>query len=71
MYEQGKQMMTVDGQTPSFMTRMGIATVSGAVGGFCGVPGDLVNVRMQNDVKLPPERRRNYKHAIDGVVRVI
>ncbi|KAF0037685.1 hypothetical protein F2P81_010559 [Scophthalmus maximus] len=30
----------------------------------------MVNVRMQNDMKLPPELRRNYKHAIDGVFRV-
>ncbi|KAJ8979393.1 hypothetical protein NQ317_015822 [Molorchus minor] len=26
---------------------------------------------MQHDIKLPPEQRRNYKHAIDGFVRVI
>lgn len=32
--------------------------MSGAVGGFVGTPGDLVNVRMQNDVKLPLEQRR-------------
>jgi solute carrier family 25 (mitochondrial dicarboxylate transporter), member 10 len=36
-----------------------------------GTPGDLVNVRMQNDIKLPPEQRRNYKHALDGVVRIL
>ncbi|TNN70947.1 Mitochondrial dicarboxylate carrier [Liparis tanakae] len=30
----------------------------------------MVNVRMQNDMKLPPELRRNYKHAIDGLFRV-
>ena len=32
--------------------------VSGAFGGFVGTPGDLVNVRMQNDVKLPIDQRR-------------
>jgi len=26
---------------------------------------------MQNDCKLPKESRRNYKHAIDGIVRII
>lgn len=26
---------------------------------------------MQNDIKLPPEQRRNYKHAGDGVIRII
>merc|ERR1711994_464100 len=29
-----------------------------------------MGVRMQNDMKLPPEQRRNYKHAIDGMARV-
>ena len=35
-----------------------------------GAPADLVNVRMQNDCKLPREQRRNYNHAIDGLVRI-
>ncbi len=35
-----------------------------------GAPADLVNVRMQNDCKLPKETRRNYKHAIDGLIRI-
>lgn len=26
---------------------------------------------MQNDIKLPPGERRNYKHALDGVYRII
>jgi dicarboxylate transporter 10 len=25
---------------------------------------------MQNDCKLPKEQRRNYKHAIDGLIRI-
>lgn len=41
-----------------------IAGMSGAVGGFVGTPGDLVNVRMQNDVKLPPELRRKFEKLI-------
>ena len=36
-----------------------------------GAPADLVNVRMQNDCKLPKEQRRNYKHAIDGIARIV
>ncbi|OQV21913.1 Mitochondrial dicarboxylate carrier [Hypsibius exemplaris] len=47
------------------------AGFSGACGGFVGAPADLVNVRMQNDVKLPEGMRRNYKHALDGLVRVV
>lgn len=31
--------------------------------GFIGTPGDMVNVRMQNDVKLPPDQRRKYVYT--------
>ncbi|KAI4464012.1 mitochondrial dicarboxylate carrier-related [Holotrichia oblita] len=55
----------------SFLARIGMASVAGAAGGFIGTPADLINVRMQNDVKLPPDHRRNYKHAIDGLFRVL
>ncbi|GJQ77385.1 hypothetical protein Trydic_g20789 [Trypoxylus dichotomus] len=54
----------------NFLTKIAIASVAGAAGGFIGTPGDMVNVRMQNDVKLPPEQKRNYKHALDGLFRV-
>lgn len=29
-----------------------MAGISGACGGFIGTPGDMVNVRMQNDMKV-------------------
>lgn len=51
-------MIAPKGEKVSFLTMVGMASVSGAVGGFVGVPADLVNVRMQNDIKLPPENRR-------------
>ena len=53
--------------------RLTMAGVSGAFGGVVGAPADMVNVRMQNDVKLPidSDQRRNYKHAIDGLIRII
>ncbi len=35
-----------------------------------GAPADVVNVRMQNDCKLPMEQRRNYKHAFNGLIRI-
>lgn len=41
------------------------------VGGIAGSPADLINVRMQNDIKLPEAERRKYKHAIDGFFRII
>ncbi|CAO3624539.1 unnamed protein product [Mucor hiemalis] len=46
------------------------SSIAGALGGACGNPGDVINVRMQNDGQLPREQRRNYKHAIDGIIRI-
>ena len=48
-----------------------MASTSGFLGGIAGNPADILNVRMQNDAALPPAERRNYKHAIDGLVRMI
>ncbi|KAL3272878.1 hypothetical protein HHI36_014337 [Cryptolaemus montrouzieri] len=67
IYEVAKQSIPGD---PDFLTKVGIAGLAGAAGGFVGTPADMVNVRMQNDIKLPPEKRRNYKHAFDGLWRV-
>jgi dicarboxylate transporter 10 len=54
-----------------FYEKIILAAGSGAIGGVCGQPADLVNVRMQNDMKLEAAKRRNYKHAIDGMVRIV
>ncbi|KAF5293599.1 hypothetical protein FQA39_LY03084 [Lamprigera yunnana] len=70
MYEITKQTVQKSGVEAGFGTKVAIAAISGAVGGFVGTPADMVNVRMQNDIKLPPEKRRNYKHAFDGLWRV-
>jgi len=53
-----KQALSPNGEQVSFPTLVVMASASGAVGGFIGVPADLVNVRMQNDIKLPKESRR-------------
>uniref|UniRef100_A0A914BXP9 Mitochondrial dicarboxylate carrier n=1 Tax=Acrobeloides nanus TaxID=290746 RepID=A0A914BXP9_9BILA len=70
IYETLKKQLPSDKSVP-FYQKVFLAGFSGACGGFVGTPGDLVNVRMQNDIKLPPEQRRNYKHALDGVVRIL
>ncbi|KAM8706392.1 hypothetical protein ACLKA7_010640 [Drosophila subpalustris] len=57
--------------TKSMISKVTLAGMSGYVGGLVGAPADLINVRLQNDVKLPPDQRRNYAHAIDGLVRVV
>lgn len=41
-----------------FYQKVFLAGASGACGGFVGTPGDMVNVRMQNDMKLPADKRR-------------
>ena len=48
-----------------------MASTSGFMGGVAGNPADILNVRMQNDAALPAAERRNYKHAIDGLMRMI
>jgi len=70
MYETLKNHVAPGGGQLAFYQKALLAGVSGFCGGLVGTPGDLVNVRMQNDVKLPKELRRNYKHALDGLWRV-
>ncbi|CAH1390669.1 unnamed protein product [Nezara viridula] len=70
IYEIAKEHLSSHGEKVSFGNRVLIAGMAGAAGGVVGTPADLVNVRMQNDMKLPREQRRNYKNAIDGLWRV-
>jgi len=70
MYESLKKRFPDDKGPMPFYQKVFLAGVSGGCGGLVGTPGDMVNVRMQNDMKLPPEMRRNYKHALDGLYRV-
>ncbi|XP_037301105.1 mitochondrial dicarboxylate carrier-like, partial [Manduca sexta] len=71
IYEMAKQSLAPkDGSPVPFFMSAFLAGLGGFAGGFVGNPADLVNVRMQNDVKLPPEQRRNYKNAIHGLWRV-
>lgn len=56
----GKQAMTKPGENIPFYKTVLLASAAGAAGGFVGTPADMINVRMQNDVKLPVETRRKY-----------
>ncbi|KFY76743.1 hypothetical protein V499_03710 [Pseudogymnoascus sp. VKM F-103] len=47
-----------------------MASISGFIGGVAGNPADVLNVRMQGDAALPPAQRRNYQHAIHGLVHM-
>ena len=73
IYEVTKQQMVKPGESQSsipFIHKVALAGVSGAAGGFVGTPADMINVRMQNDIKLPVGDKRNYKHAVDGLIQV-
>lgn len=70
IYEAVRQAVVAPGQNLKFYEKVLLAAAAGATGGFVGTPADLVNVRMQNDVKLKKEHRRNYKHALDGLWQV-
>lgn len=54
IYEVGKKYINTD----TFLGKITLASLSGCFGGIVGTPADMVNVRMQNDVKLPAEQRR-------------
>uniref|UniRef100_A0A915D056 Mitochondrial dicarboxylate carrier n=1 Tax=Ditylenchus dipsaci TaxID=166011 RepID=A0A915D056_9BILA len=69
VYETVKAQFPAD-KPMAFYQKVFLAGFSGACGGVVGSPADLINVRMQNDIKLPAAERRHYKHAIDGVFRI-
>ncbi|RXN03923.1 mitochondrial dicarboxylate carrier [Labeo rohita] len=71
IYETVRDKISSRNQGPMpFYQKILLAAFGGLTGGFIGTPADMVNVRMQNDVKLPQELRRNYAHALDGLLRV-
>jgi dicarboxylate transporter 10 len=50
--------------------RLLMITTAGGIAGMVGNPGEIMMVRMQADMAKPPEKRLNYKHSIDGLIRV-
>lgn len=70
IYEDLKTRYTTPGSEPSFPLLTAMAASSGFVGGIAGNFADVVNVRMQHDAALPPAEQRQYKHAVDGVIRM-
>lgn len=73
IYETSKQILvgeSGDAASIPFMKKVFLAGISGAAGGFVGTPADMINVRMQNDVKLPIDQRRNYRNGLHGLYSV-
>lgn len=56
---------------PSTLNLVLQSSLAGLLGGIAGNPADVLNVRMQSDFAKPEAERRNYKHAIDGLIRMI
>ncbi|KXH51241.1 hypothetical protein CSIM01_09631 [Colletotrichum simmondsii] len=59
-----------DGKPPSFPVLVAMASAAGFVGGISGNAADVLNVRMQQDAALPTAERRNYSHALEGMLRM-
>ncbi|KAL7989518.1 hypothetical protein Chor_012184 [Crotalus horridus] len=71
IYETVRDSLSKGAQGPMpFYQKVLLGAVGGFTGGFVGTPADMVNVRMQNDIKQPAHLRRNYSHALDGLYRV-
>lgn len=54
----------------SFGALVVAASLAGMAGGFAGNAADVLNVRMQHDAALPVEKRRGYRNALHGLVRL-
>lgn len=64
------KLIPADGGNLPFYQKILLGAFGGLCGGLVGSPFDVINIRMQNDVKLPLENRRLYKHVFDGLRRV-
>jgi dicarboxylate transporter 10 len=70
IYEELKSDYTTRTSKPALPALIAMACTSGFIGGIAGNPADVLNVRMQHDSALPVNERRNYKNAIDGLIRM-
>lgn len=72
VYDVSKNILSKNsnGKELPFYQKILLAGASGGIGGVVGTPADLVNVRMQNDCKLPVENRRNYKNCFEALYRI-
>ena len=59
-----------NGSPIPFSQKLGIGMIAGSLGALVGTPAELALVRMGADSRLPVAEQRNYKHAVDCVMRV-
>lgn len=67
LYEEMKERASPNTEFPLLCV---MAATSGFVGGMIGNFADVLNVRMQNDASLQIQDRKNYKNALDGMIRM-
>lgn len=56
---------------PDFVSRLGCATLAGAMAAYISCPCEVSLVRMSNDSSLPAAERRNYKGIVNCATRII
>jgi len=71
-YEVARARLTPsDGSPLPFTTKVALAAMGGAIGILAGNPADVVNVRMQNDMRLPVAQRVGYRHVFHGLATIV
>jgi len=68
-YDQSKKILGADNKSPAWKLALA-GSMAGGIAGMVGNPGEIMMVRMQADMAKPPEKRLNYKHSIDGLIRM-
>lgn len=59
LYENGKHLEILENSN-SMLNKLYVASFAGIVGSLVGLPMDVINVRMQNDMKYDEHLRRKY-----------
>ena len=69
-----QQLINLDQGRPkndiSFQAKLGMGSISGAIGSFVGTPSEVALVRMSADSKLPIDQRRNYTSVQNCLSRI-
>jgi solute carrier family 25 oxoglutarate transporter 11 len=58
-------------RNPPIFMNVALSLTAGAIGSFVGNPADLALVRMQTDISLPENEKRNYKNVFDALIRTV
>ncbi|CDO76207.1 hypothetical protein BN946_scf184819.g7 [Trametes cinnabarina] len=69
-YDESKKLIGATEKSPAWKLALA-GSMAGGIAGFVGNPGEIIMVRMQGDFAKPPEKRLNYRHALDGLYRMV